>query len=271
MKIKKKCPGWDKWESSKCLWPTQNFSSFPKACVALPKKPEIEDVIKQFIQSKQLEIYSIVQNLFKMRGANETCGYCSRKIRCRQTKGGEWKKGCKFIDAQIVNEQCAGTKACVINSILGACPPPIPMPPPRRRRDDDQNSGILGNTNLDITLDKNATQGPPLWHCARSKDTKKCLCCCGWYFPDAKTGKCVNVRKNQTDEEDPDEESSWNWSGLTDFGQDYPYDLINDGINNRIIDQNSIPPMEREGIRQPDQNSIDPLGMAPVANVVGEN
>lgn len=45
--LDKKCPPWDKWQSSKCLWPSQQFSSLPKACTSLPKKPKIPDIIKQ--------------------------------------------------------------------------------------------------------------------------------------------------------------------------------------------------------------------------------
>lgn len=39
----------------------------------------------------------------------------------------------RFAQAQIVNEECEGTKACEIKPILGACPPPVPLPPPRRK------------------------------------------------------------------------------------------------------------------------------------------
>uniref|UniRef100_A0A915HJG2 Uncharacterized protein n=1 Tax=Romanomermis culicivorax TaxID=13658 RepID=A0A915HJG2_ROMCU len=34
----------------------------------------------------------------------------------------------------------------------------------------------------------------PLWHCVKSKQGDKCLCCCGGYFPDADTGKCIAVQ-----------------------------------------------------------------------------
>jgi len=219
-----KCPPWGKWQASKCLWPSQPFTSVPKACTSLPTKPQIPDVLKQFVQSKEIEVYSFVQQLFNLRGANAACGYCSRKIRCRQRQNGEWKKGCGFIQAQIVNEQCAGTQACEITPILGACPPPVPLPARRRPRELDLSGNIEniashfeGFDALNVEAAQNASLGPPLWHCVRNKNGSKCLCCCGWYFPDAKSGKCVSLKKEDQDGIDIDQnegDASWAWNGL---------------------------------------------------------
>jgi len=261
----KKCAPWDKWQASKCLWPTQPFSSLPKACVSLPQKPKIQPIIKQFIQSKQLEVYSLVQGLFQLRQAKAPCGYCSRKIRCRQRKGGEYQKGCKFIDAQIVNEECDGNKPCEITPILGACPPPVPMPPPRRRpkpsgmggndlsdRLQHVNENALGNQNLEIEAGKNASQGPPLWHCVRNKDGSKCLCCCGWYLPNASNGKCVPLRKDTDDES---EDRHWTWSGLMDIDLQHPFDADAAIDEDEITEQIEAPPMEISPVENTDEDN----------------
>jgi len=278
----KKCPPWDKWQPSKCLWPTQQLSSLPKACTSLPKKPEIPAILKQFVQSKQIEIYSVIQNLFKLRGAKAACGRCSRKIRCRQRKGGEWKAGCKFIQAQMVDEECDGNKPCEITPVLGACPPPVPMPVIRRRPKPHEPESIdlneklqrigpdvLGDEDLEIEAGKNSSQGPPLWHCVRNNDGSKCLCCCGWYLPDAKSGKCVKIRKDETEEDD----HIWKWSGLTDFDLQHPY-TMDVAVSDSMIEQIEAPPMEMapdgtdEADREPGDDGLpmpNPPAMEPSA------
>jgi len=189
-----------------------------------------------------------------------------------------------------VNEECEGSKACEIKPILGACPPPIPLPAPKRRpkpRDqvDSLNEQLqrvdldgLGDQNLEIEVGKNATQGPPLWHCARNKDGSKCLCCCGWYFPDAKSGKCVNIR-NQSAHEDDDQ--IWNWSGLTDLDFQYPFGL-DKVVGDQVIEQIEAPPVdtdqqmaetdEEAGVidqmQAPDQQEAKPQAVEPTAHQV---
>jgi len=125
------------------------------------------------------------------------------------------------------------------------------MPPPPRKKPDQQtdidgrlqkiDTNLLGDKNLEIGVNKkNTTQAPPIWHCARNKDGSKCLCCCGWYFPNVNSGKCVSIRKDDAYEDD---EQIWNWSGLMDVGDQYPWGF--DGaIGDGVIEQIEAPPME---------------------------
>lgn len=73
----------------------------------------------------------------------------------------------------------------------------------------------------------------------RNKDGSKCLCCCGWYFPNANTGKCQNIRPDEASEDD----QIWNWSGLMDVGDQYPWGM--DGsVGDGMTDQIEAPPLE---------------------------
>jgi len=74
------------------------------------------------------EMYDIIQTLFKNRGANKACGYCSRKIQCRVREDSEKRSfGCKPKQMKMVDEECEGHEACQLSLVLGGCPAPMPQ------------------------------------------------------------------------------------------------------------------------------------------------
>lgn len=244
---RRKCPPWGKWQKSKCLWvASQPFSSLPNSCTALPRKPQMRDAVKAFFAAKELEVYSIIQNLYKLRGANSPCGSCSRKISCRQRRGGVYKEGCQYVQVKVEPDQCPGQEACVIKPILGACPPPIPNLKRRRRHHHHHRHPRQASmfevipdqemSDLDDEPERNKTQGPPFWNCARNKDGSKCFCCCGWLLPNVTSGKCFRFREG-TDDENDDVDTTW--TGMIDLAKENPFDensgFFDDSITQQLL------------------------------------
>lgn len=190
-----------------------------------------------------------MQHRFQKRGAPKTCGYCSRKYRCRNRRTTEIadKKGlpmhCSRKEVEILNEECPGTEPCVLSTVDGGCPPPAPIhgwvfkstiPPPtppsvftpangrnrtrrrihekqRRKRQAGTNSmqgypqpplpysggGQAGfDHNQGLIAFQNDTLGPAdQWNCAKNRAGNKCLCCCGFYFPDIQSETCRSAKE----------------------------------------------------------------------------
>jgi len=301
---RQECPAWQPWQQSKCLWPTQDYSSIPDACKHHEKHELIPEFLMEYKAAKAKEMYDIIQTLFKNRGANKACGYCSRKIQCRVREESEKMHfGCKPKEFKMVDEECEGTEACQLSLVLGGCPAPVPQKhleelehhktmghkkghhfgqhgqfhhykehwghhhggsgeehsgehkrrrhhgsgssegsseeghrgPRSAQEDDDMDGGSKhsgGRSNETAPTKGGSSQEKvapgsgsgsasqetgshsgsaesgehqwgghhknhtalPLWHCVKSKDGSKCLCCCGDYFPDVGSGLCKKVK-----------------------------------------------------------------------------
>jgi hypothetical protein len=107
-----------------------DFNSIPETCRSHTKDPKIPQFLQDFHAAKAKEMYDVIQTLFKNRGATKACGYCSRKIQCRQREEGghkHMKFGCKHKDFKMVDEECDGHDACLLTPVLGGCPAPTPQ------------------------------------------------------------------------------------------------------------------------------------------------
>uniref|UniRef100_A0A915IBQ1 Uncharacterized protein n=1 Tax=Romanomermis culicivorax TaxID=13658 RepID=A0A915IBQ1_ROMCU len=319
-----RCPKWQKWEESSCLWPGTK-PDMPKSCDFMNATKRLPGAVTKYYEAKGKEMVEVLRHVFQQRGLTKPCGFCSRKIACRngKSRGRPHKKSISFA---FVNEECEGGDACRISLVDGGCPAPFPqnkflkynrlIQKKSRRNDDgfygpfeynghrfgyehqqhqrmfgwdksqwddpsddeddgDKSSSAAGDEGIQaaaapsvesssstgVSLEKTlptssderepgslespeqnskelsksneTTEKPPssmskesssssreqrghggrdqrqhqgrgfgkrytpyipLWHCVKSEKLNTCLCCCGGYFPDIETGKCVLVK-----------------------------------------------------------------------------
>lgn len=123
------CSNWGQWdESRQCVWPPCfPFDQLPNICRNPPFPQQFPQAAARMYQRKIEEYYDMMATNLRQRGADQACGRCGFRVRCRsrQPSFGSSKSFCSTFEEQyITDSQCSSEQPCRLRMENGMCPGP---------------------------------------------------------------------------------------------------------------------------------------------------